>query len=243
MTAAWSSRAGSRSSPAAPAESAGRWPGASSRRARAASWSPTSRAPIPGRWPPRWATAPSASPATSAIRRPWGRSWRAPRRRSARWTCSARTRASRSASASRTTRPSGTLAFGVNIRSHIHAAKALVPGWVERGDGYFLTTASAAGLLTQIGSAPYAVTKHAAVAFAEWLSVTYGARGDPRELPVPDGGQHGDAQRGRRRRRRRDGRRRGPRGRRRGRARAGGRRRRSRRCARSASSCCRTRRC
>lgn len=69
------------------------------------------------------------------------------------------------------------LAFGVNIRSHIHAARALVPGWVERGSGYFLTTASAAGLLTQIGSAPYAVTKHAAVAFAEWLSVTYGSSG------------------------------------------------------------------
>jgi NAD(P)-dependent dehydrogenase (short-subunit alcohol dehydrogenase family) len=68
-------------------------------------------------------------------------------------------------------------AFGVNIRSHIHAAKALVPGWVARGEGYFLTTASAAGMLTQIGSAPYAVTKHAAVAFAEWLSVTYGASG------------------------------------------------------------------
>src|SRR5438067_5348425 len=50
-------------------------------------------------------------------------------------------------------------AFGVNIRSHIYAAKALVPGWIERGEGYFLTTASAAGLITQLGSAPYAVTK------------------------------------------------------------------------------------
>jgi NAD(P)-dependent dehydrogenase (short-subunit alcohol dehydrogenase family) len=69
------------------------------------------------------------------------------------------------------------LAFGVNIRSHIYAARALVPGWIERGGGYFLTTASAAGMLTQIGSAPYAVTKHAAVAFAEWLSVTYGSSG------------------------------------------------------------------
>ena len=68
-------------------------------------------------------------------------------------------------------------AFGVNIRSHVHAAKILVPQWLERGEGYFLTTASAAGLLTQIGSAPYSVTKHAAVAFAEWLSVTYGDRG------------------------------------------------------------------
>ena len=57
------------------------------------------------------------------------------------------------------------------------AARRLVPEWVERGEGYFLATASAAGLLTQIGSAPYAVTKHATVAFAEWLSVTYGDRG------------------------------------------------------------------
>jgi NAD(P)-dependent dehydrogenase (short-subunit alcohol dehydrogenase family) len=69
------------------------------------------------------------------------------------------------------------LAYGVNVRAHVHAAKALLPGWLERGEGYFLATASAAGLLTQIGSAPYAVTKHAAVAFAEWLSVTYGDRG------------------------------------------------------------------
>src|SRR3954464_9419631 len=68
-------------------------------------------------------------------------------------------------------------AFGVNIRSHIYAAKALVPGWVERGSGYFLTTASAAGIVSQIGCAPYAVTKHAAVAFAEWLSITYGDQG------------------------------------------------------------------
>jgi NAD(P)-dependent dehydrogenase (short-subunit alcohol dehydrogenase family) len=65
----------------------------------------------------------------------------------------------------------------VNVRAHITAAKVLLPGWLERGEGYFVATASAAGLLTQIGSAPYAVSKHAAVAFAEWLSVTYGARG------------------------------------------------------------------
>src|SRR5205807_5252393 len=70
-----------------------------------------------------------------------------------------------------------TQVFDVNVRSHIIAARLLVPAWLERGEGYFLSTASAAGLLTQIGSAPYSVTKHAAVAFAEWLAVTYGNRG------------------------------------------------------------------
>jgi NAD(P)-dependent dehydrogenase (short-subunit alcohol dehydrogenase family) len=69
------------------------------------------------------------------------------------------------------------LALAVNVRAHVYAARALLPAWLERGEGYFLATASAAGLLTQIGSAPYAVSKHAAVAFAEWLSITYGDRG------------------------------------------------------------------
>jgi NAD(P)-dependent dehydrogenase (short-subunit alcohol dehydrogenase family) len=69
------------------------------------------------------------------------------------------------------------LAFDVNLRAHVLAARHLVPRWLARDGGYWLSTASAAGLLTQIGSAPYAVTKHAAVAFAEWLSVTYGHRG------------------------------------------------------------------
>jgi NAD(P)-dependent dehydrogenase (short-subunit alcohol dehydrogenase family) len=68
-------------------------------------------------------------------------------------------------------------AFDVNVRAHVFAARRLVPGWLERGEGYFLSTASAAGLLTQIGSAPYSVTKHAAVAFSEWLAVTFGSRG------------------------------------------------------------------
>jgi NAD(P)-dependent dehydrogenase (short-subunit alcohol dehydrogenase family) len=65
----------------------------------------------------------------------------------------------------------------VNVMAHVYAARAVVPGMIERGGGYLLQTASAAGLLTQIGSAPYAVTKHAAVAFAEWLAVTYGEQG------------------------------------------------------------------
>jgi NAD(P)-dependent dehydrogenase (short-subunit alcohol dehydrogenase family) len=68
-------------------------------------------------------------------------------------------------------------AFAVNIRAHIIAAERLLPGWLERGHGYFLATASAAGIVSLIGSAPYSVTKHAAVAFAEWLSITYGDRG------------------------------------------------------------------
>jgi NAD(P)-dependent dehydrogenase (short-subunit alcohol dehydrogenase family) len=67
--------------------------------------------------------------------------------------------------------------LAVNLRHHVWLARALLPGWLERGTGYFVAVASAAGLLTQIGSAPYAVSKHAAVAFAEWLSVTYGDQG------------------------------------------------------------------
>jgi NAD(P)-dependent dehydrogenase (short-subunit alcohol dehydrogenase family) len=69
------------------------------------------------------------------------------------------------------------LAMSVNVRAHVLAARRLVPEWLERGEGYFVTTASAAGLLTQIGDAPYSVSKHAAVGFAEWLSVTFGDRG------------------------------------------------------------------
>lgn len=65
----------------------------------------------------------------------------------------------------------------VNLRAHIRAAERLVPRWQTRGEGYFVTTASAAGLLTQVGQAGYSVTKHAALAFAEWLSVTYGDEG------------------------------------------------------------------
>ncbi|MDQ3741588.1 MAG: SDR family oxidoreductase [Actinomycetota bacterium] len=68
-------------------------------------------------------------------------------------------------------------ALAVNVMQHVYAARRLVPGWLERGGGYFLSTASAAGLLTQIGSAAYSVSKHGAVAFAEWLSVTYGDQG------------------------------------------------------------------
>jgi len=65
----------------------------------------------------------------------------------------------------------------INVMAHIWATRAALPNMLKRGDGYLLHTASAAGLLTQIGSAPYAVTKHAAVAYAEWLAITYGDQG------------------------------------------------------------------
>ena len=69
------------------------------------------------------------------------------------------------------------LAFAVNVHAHRWAAKHLLPDWLERGAGYFCSTASAAGLLIQIGSGPYTLTKRAAVAFAEYLAVTYGDAG------------------------------------------------------------------
>src|SRR5262245_55454099 len=61
--------------------------------------------------------------------------------------------------------------------AHIYAARHALPGMLARGEGYILATASAAGLLTEMGSAPYSVTKHGAVAFAEWLSIHYRNRG------------------------------------------------------------------
>lgn len=65
----------------------------------------------------------------------------------------------------------------VNVQSHVYAARAVLPGMLARGEGYLLHTASAAGLLTQLGSAPYSVTKHAVVGLAEWLSITHGDAG------------------------------------------------------------------
>jgi len=76
----------------------------------------------------------------------------------------------------------------VNVMAHVRAARTLVPRWLADGQGgRFVVTASAAGLLTMIGSAPYSVTKHAAVGFAEWLSVTYGARGVDVHAICPQG--------------------------------------------------------
>lgn len=75
----------------------------------------------------------------------------------------------------------------VNLMAHVYAARAVLPGMLARGDGYLLQTSSAAGLLTSVGSAPYAVTKHAAVALAEWLSITYGKRGIKVSCLCPQG--------------------------------------------------------
>lgn len=65
----------------------------------------------------------------------------------------------------------------VNVLSHVYAARAALPGMVRRGNGYFLITASAAGLLTQLGSLSYSISKHAAVSLAEWIAVSYGHLG------------------------------------------------------------------
>jgi NAD(P)-dependent dehydrogenase (short-subunit alcohol dehydrogenase family) len=68
-------------------------------------------------------------------------------------------------------------AWDVNVMAHVRASRALLPDWLERGSGRFVSTVSAAGLLTMIGAAPYSVTKHGALAYAEWLSLTYRHRG------------------------------------------------------------------
>jgi NAD(P)-dependent dehydrogenase (short-subunit alcohol dehydrogenase family) len=75
----------------------------------------------------------------------------------------------------------------VNVLAHVHAARAVLPSMLARGEGYLLSTASAAGLLSQIGDLPYSVTKHAAVAVAEWLAITYGDRGITVSCLCPQG--------------------------------------------------------
>ncbi len=67
--------------------------------------------------------------------------------------------------------------WNINVMSHVWTARHLIPRMMARGGGYIMTTASAAGLLNQAGAVPYGVTKHAAIGFAEWLSLTYGHKG------------------------------------------------------------------
>ena len=78
-------------------------------------------------------------------------------------------------------------AVEVNVMGHVRAAQQLVPAWLETGGGRFVVTASAAGLLTMLGSPVYSVTKHAAIGFAEWLSATYGHRGVVVQAICPQG--------------------------------------------------------
>lgn len=78
-------------------------------------------------------------------------------------------------------------AWDVNVMAHVRAARELLPDWLERGSGRFVSTVSAAGLLTMIGAAPYSVTKHGALAFAEWLSLTYRHRGVQVHAICPQG--------------------------------------------------------
>jgi NAD(P)-dependent dehydrogenase (short-subunit alcohol dehydrogenase family) len=93
--------------------------------------------------------------------------------------------------------------FDVNVMSHVFAARAVLPQMLTRGEGYLVNTASAAGLLTNLGAAAYSVTKHAAVALAEWLSITYGDAGVRVSCLCPQGvdtpmlrGEDGDASAG-----------------------------------------------
>ena len=77
----------------------------------------------------------------------------------------------------------------VNLMSHVRATRAVLPDMLERGEGYLVSTASAAGLTTQVSAAPYSVTKHAAVAWAEWLAITYRDRGVAVSCMCPQGVQ------------------------------------------------------
>lgn len=79
------------------------------------------------------------------------------------------------------------LSWDVNVMAHVRASRLLVPRWLERGSGRFVATVSAAGLLTMLGSAPYSASKHAALAYAEWLSATYGQRGIVVQALCPQG--------------------------------------------------------
>jgi NAD(P)-dependent dehydrogenase (short-subunit alcohol dehydrogenase family) len=77
--------------------------------------------------------------------------------------------------------------FRINVMAHVYAARAVLPGMLARNEGYLLNTASAAGLLTNLGNAQYSVTKHAAVSLAEWLAITYGDQGIKVSVLCPQG--------------------------------------------------------
>jgi NAD(P)-dependent dehydrogenase (short-subunit alcohol dehydrogenase family) len=83
--------------------------------------------------------------------------------------------------------PDWETSWQVNVMAHVRAARLLTGPWLERGSGHLICTVSAAGLLTMLGSAPYSVTKHAALAFAEWMAATYEHRGIIVQAVCPQG--------------------------------------------------------
>lgn len=83
--------------------------------------------------------------------------------------------------------PDWDISWQVNVMAHVRAARLLTGPWLERGSGHLICTVSAAGLLTMLGSAPYSVTKHAALAFAEWMAATYAHRGITVQAICPQG--------------------------------------------------------
>jgi NAD(P)-dependent dehydrogenase (short-subunit alcohol dehydrogenase family) len=77
--------------------------------------------------------------------------------------------------------------WNVNVMAHVYAARALLPGWIARGEGHLVTTASMAGILTSLGDGVYAATKHAALGFAEWLAITHAEQGVKVSCVCPGG--------------------------------------------------------
>ena len=102
-------------------------------------------------------------------------------------TCGSPTPASPSAAGHDAPDETWALQWQVNVMSHVYAARALLPGWIARGEGHLVTTASMAGILTSLGDGVYAATKHAAVGFAEWLAITHGDDGVKVSCVCPGG--------------------------------------------------------
>jgi len=84
--------------------------------------------------------------------------------------------------------------WDINMMAHLYAARALLPGMLARGEGYLLNVVSSAALLSQLGSAHYAVSKYAALALAEWISITHGDAGIKVSCVCPQGIRTGMAQ-------------------------------------------------
>ena len=154
----------------------GAWPSSTGEAQAAAELAARSSGRPRSAWRPTSPARPTSSPRS-----------RPPRSASGRSTCSCRTPASAPAAASRRPNEAWQQIWDVNLMAHVYAARAVLPGMIARGEGYLLNTASAAGLLTNIGAAPYSVTKHAAVGLAEWLAITHGDQGIKVSCLCPQG--------------------------------------------------------